>query len=184
MRALLFSLLPLLLAQFAFAHARLKSDGNLPPRDNNPGLKTAPCGGVLATSDLSYFVRGSQITVQWEETIQHPGRYEFNISFDGEVTWQNLGTIVDTQDDPGTLPHQYEATFTLPDQTCTQCTIQMIQVMTEDPQNPRNYYSCADVSIVNSAADLPAPEPDPDPPVVNDPDDQGTQSLPSTCAVE
>lgn len=184
MKALILFIIIGVSGQLAFGHARLKSDGNLPPRDNNPGLKTAPCGGVLATSNLTYFVKGTQITVQWEETIQHPGRYEFNISYDNEATWQNLGTVIDTQDNRNDLPHQYEASFTLPDQACTQCTIQMIQVMTEDPQNPRNYYSCADVSIVNNASEIPEDEPEPQPPVTQPDDKEGSSSLSSGCAIE
>ncbi len=146
-----------------YGHARLMPNGNLPPRNDNPGLKTAPCGGVAPTNNPTYLIRGSQLTINWEETIQHPGRYEFSISYDNEQTWQSLGVVQDTQDDRNDLPHRYSATFTLPDQACTSCTIQMIQVMTEDPANPRNYYSCADVVVVNNASEIPSGPPAPTP---------------------
>ena len=90
-----------------WAHARLMPNGNLPPRDSNPGLKTAPCGGVARTNSPTYLIKGSQLTINWEETIQHPGRYEFSISYDNEQTWTSLGVVQDTQDDRNDLPHRY-----------------------------------------------------------------------------
>ena len=41
----------------------------------------------------------------------------------------------------------YQTDLTLPNMTCADCTIQLIQVMLEDPARPKNYYSCADLSL-------------------------------------
>jgi len=143
--ALLFVFLPSLL----FAHARLTFPQ---PRNNNAGIKAGPCGGLARSATPTNVVGGQMLTVQWQETINHPGRYIFSMSFANDLGFaQNiLATIPDVQDDGG-LPHIYTAQIPIPNVNCSTCTIQMIQSMEENPVAPTYYYSCADINITQAA---------------------------------
>lgn len=157
----------LLVPHHVFAHARLKPGGNLPPRSTNAGIKTGPCGGLARSANPTVFQKGSTMTVSWEETINHPGRFEFYFSMSGDSGWQLLKSVPDDQNGGG-LPHQFSTTLDLPNVDCTECTIQMIQVMTENPANPSLYYSCADIILQTVTGPVvppvpPTPSPNPDP---------------------
>lgn len=143
-----------------WAHARLKSTGDVVPRSDSAGLKTGPCGGVPRTSNAREFEPGQTITVEWEETINHPGRFEFYFSQANDSGFSLMKTVNDGQDGSADLPHQYSTTITLPRTPCDACTLQMIQVMTENPSNPSYYYSCADIRI-RGASTVPVPSPPP-----------------------
>lgn len=153
----------------AFAHANLKVDGNIPPRSAATGLKTAPCGGVARTSTPKILTPGSTVRVDWQETINHPGRFEFYWSSGGDTGFTLLATVQDTQNGTNDLPHNYSTMITIPTTPCTECTLQMIQVMTEN-NPPSMYYSCADVQTQSVTVDpgtspvtTPAPSPSPQP---------------------
>lgn len=152
---LLFVFLPSAL----FAHARLTFPQ---PRNNNAGIKAGPCGGLTRSAAPTNVVGGQMLTVQWQETINHPGRYIFSLSFASDLGFaQNiLATIPDVQDGGG-LPHLYTAQIPIPNVNCSTCTIQMIQSMEENPTAPTYYYSCADINITQAAVP-------PTPPVVPD----------------
>lgn len=141
----------LLVSQNAFSHARLKAAGNVPARSANAGLKIAPCGGVARTLNSKSFVAGSTISVDWEETINHPGRFEIYFSEANDANWVLLKTVSDTMDLTNDLPHSSTTTVTLPNVPCTACTIQLVQVMTENPMAPSLYYSCGDVQLTPSS---------------------------------
>lgn len=147
----------------ADAHARLKSSVEIVPRSTNAGIKTGPCGGLPRSANPPYVAPGSTITVTWEETIQHPGRFEFSYSTAGDANFVLLKTVPDTQDGTADLPHQYSTTLTIPSTPCSGCTIQMIQVMTENPANPTYYYSCSDITTMNTTGPTPTPGPQPTP---------------------
>lgn len=147
-----------------FAHARLKANGVISPRVNamgvnDPGVKVGPCGGFARLAP-TVFAPGSTINLAWEETIDHPGRFEFYFSTANDANFQLLKTVNDDQNAGVALPHQYTTTVTLPNVTCTDCTLQMIQVMTEVPASPSYYYSCTDIRL---QAGAPAPTPVPTP---------------------
>jgi Chitin binding domain. len=167
---IMMSLLALIFADTAHAHSRLKASEMIKIRGNDPGIKIGPCGG-LARVTPAVINPGSTITVYWEETIYHPGRFEFYFSEAGDQNFVLLKTIQNnSQGTP--LPHQFNTTLTLPTKTCDNCTLQMIQVMTENPNNPTNYYSCADMQL-KSATNNPDPTPtptDPTTPTPADPD--------------
>lgn len=130
----------------AYPHARMKSDSAIIPRSSSDSLKTGPCGGVVRTSTPKAYAPGATITVKWEETINHPGRFEFYFSPANDSNFVLLKTVNDTMDSTNDLPHQYSTTITLPSTPCDNCTLQMIQVMT-DRSPPSNYYSCADIKL-------------------------------------
>lgn len=181
--ALLRWLLVAILASFGvkvFAHARIKPSGSLMPRSNDPGLKQGPCGGVMKSVSPPVFAPGATITVQWEETIDHPGRYEFYFSQADDTNFgPALKVVPDTQNTPvvGGNYHQYSTTITLPDVQCANCTLQMIQYMTET-NPPSLYFSCADLSLqAGGVGPSPSPSPVPTPVPLPAP----SPSPPSNC---
>jgi len=170
-----------LFSQATWGHARLKPTGLLIPRSNNSGIKTGPCGALPRGTTPVTLTAGSVIQIEWEETVQHPGRYEFAVSAVNDDNFTRLLVVPDTQDNAATLPHQYKASFTVPNIVCDKCTFQMIQVMTENPAAPTNYYSCADIKIVagiTPPSGMPPALPDPEIPSL--PDDS---LAPSGCHV-
>jgi len=159
------------ISSVSFAHSRLKASEMIKIRSTDPGIKIGPCGGLARVAQAAVINPGSTITVFWEETIYHPGRFEFYFSEAGDANFVLLKTIQNNA--AGTpVPHQFNTTLTLPNKTCTACTLQMIQVMTENPAAPTNYYSCADMQL-KSTTTTPDPTPtDPTPtePTPTDPD--------------
>ncbi len=91
----------------AYAHARLKLDGLIPPRYTSDGIKThpvnVPCGNVptnssLITGRISIFQVNTTIAVDWEETIEHPGYYVFEFSPAGDAGFDDPNNLIDRFD--------------------------------------------------------------------------------------
>lgn len=148
-------LIAIVYTELASAHARFVTDSATPPRSDNDGIKTGPCGNYPRSQDPVVFTPGQQITVEWEETINHPGYYRIAFSPAGDQGYDdNVLYQVDDNQDGSDVPHYYNATITLPDVECEDCSLQLIQYMTE--RNPPTlYYSCADIRLV---ADNPPPD--------------------------
>lgn len=124
--------------------------------------KSSPCGGSCdSRSDrVSVFEPGETITVRWDETINHPGHYRIAFDDDGSDDFADPADFDDIQDPP-VLPVLldgiadknggiYEVQVTLPDVECENCTLQLIQMMTEKgPTYGDNdlYYRCADLAL-------------------------------------
>lgn len=151
-------------AREAGAHARLRPDSDVTPRSTSDGIKTnPPCGGLARSTNVPIFTPGQTITLKWEETVQHPGRFEFYLSTAGEQNLTLVKTIPDDQNGTADLPHQYSTTITLPNTTCEECTLQFIQQMTENPALTAPYYSCGDFKIRSSGTTPPSPTATPRP---------------------
>jgi hypothetical protein len=138
----------------AYSHARWKLNSAItPPRSNSTGLKDAPCGGVARTDTARAITPGQMLTVEFEETIQHPGRFEIRLLGPGDQPIAGMtAPLVTVQDDQnGNIAngnnHQFTAQVPIPNTPCLDCSLQLIQVMTENPANPSFYYSCTDVSV-------------------------------------
>lgn len=142
-----------------FGHARFRLAGTTPPRNTSTGLKAGPCGNVARTNNPTILQAGQTLTIQWEETVNHPGYYRIAFSpandagFDQNVWIANVPDVGDR--------NQYNQTITVPNTPCTGCTLQMIQYMTENPAQPSLYYSCADIEIRAAGAPMPSPTPRP-----------------------
>ncbi len=134
-----------------FGHARLNSPT---PRNNNSGIKSGPCGGLARSPDPTLVQGGQPLTINWEETVNHPGKFLFSLSMGNDADFQQIQQINDNQDS-GATPHFYSTTVTLPNINCDSCTLQLIQSMEENPNAPSYYYSCADLKIVSSSAASP-----------------------------
>lgn len=152
------------MSSLAYSHARLDPLRVPKPRNDSSGLKTGPCGGVAATTDPSKrttLVAGSQLELYFQETIDHPGYYRIAFSpandqgFDDNVLIEMANDIQGAPTPSFNSPRQYQETITVPDTLCENCTLQLIQVMTD--RNPAsNYYSCADIRIVEEQVEVPA----------------------------
>ncbi|HUP56636.1 MAG TPA: SCE4755 family polysaccharide monooxygenase-like protein [Bdellovibrionota bacterium] len=163
-RILLASALTLVFAGNAFGHARFLAGGTLLPR-NNIANKVGPCGSSR-TNLPTFLIAGQQLTVQWDEFIEHPGYYRIafspadDLGFDQNIILNNIPDL------PGATPANprvYSRTITVPSTPCQRCTLQLIQYMTENPALPELYFSCADIVILPVGSTLPTPNPSPTP---------------------
>ena len=151
----------LLVSSTAFGHARWKLNGPTPPRSNDTGLKSPPCGDKPRGTTPKTFTAGSTITLEWEETINHLGRFEIEFSEAGDANFQMLAQMNDDQNNAA-VPHNYSMSVKLPDKVCTECTLRLVQVMLDNPAAPSNYYSCSDIEL-KAASPSPGPGPTPSP---------------------
>lgn len=131
-------------------------------------LKTGPCGvaGGERTSRVTYFEPGQTIEVRWDEYIDHPGHYRIAFDADGDddfvdpstmmELYSNDAVLLDGIADKGPGDREYVVTVTLPNLTCDNCTLQVIQVMYDKPPYvvPGNdiYYQCADLVLRSGGA--------------------------------
>lgn len=158
----------------AFAHLELTSPVS---RYGGAVLKDAPCGmGDGARSgNVTTFTAGETITVEWDEYINHPGHYRIAFDADGQDDFVDPNCLSDCdsrdmvielntndavlmdgiEDKSGGT---YAVDVTLPNITCDNCTLQVIQVMTDKPPytigGNDNYYQCADLILVASDGDM------------------------------
>jgi hypothetical protein len=160
--------------QKASAHARWVEPV---PRDNSTGHKNEmfPCGGQPARADtqaVTTLAPGATYMFRFEETITHPGCFLVDISMAGEANWQPLANVkhVNTPPNPSAqAPRPYMLSVTLPNMTCTDCTLRVRQVMMDraggedapcppDPlANVPTYFSCANIVLAGAAPSTAAP---------------------------
>ncbi|HEY3495603.1 MAG TPA: SCE4755 family polysaccharide monooxygenase-like protein, partial [Polyangiaceae bacterium] len=156
----------LVVATSASAHVRLDYPTPRYPEvqgQADADIKQAPCGntGDSRTTDESRITTleaGSTITVEFREAIPHPGWFRIAFDDDGQDDFPTPPTsgsaptsatypiLVDGIPGGGTRNMAYTAEITLPDTPCDNCTLQLIQVMTDRPNNP-SYYTCADIVL-------------------------------------
>lgn len=128
-----------------------------PPDSNNQ--KTGPCATGAPTGTITPLMAGDELTVTWDEFIDHPGHFRIALDTTGtdafsdpasEFDMAAAGNVVAYIMDTG--GSSFSHTFTLPDVECDSCTLQVIQVMTDKlPWGPQNgadlYYWCSDISL-------------------------------------
>ena len=157
----------LALAAPAAAHVALEYP---PSRYGGEVLKEGPCGlvGGARSTNVTELESGSQLTVVWDEYVDHPGHFRLAFDPDGDDDFAdpvclancngrnmdiglyvNASVLLDGIAD--TLGGESQVTITLPDVECDRCTLQLIQVMTDKPpfSTPGNdlYYQCADLVL-------------------------------------
>jgi hypothetical protein len=155
-------------------------------------LKTGPCGVTNGerTNKVTYYEPGATIEVRWNEYVDHPGHYRIAFDDDGVDDFVDPATMMEFYSNDTVLlddisdgePSQrdFVATVTLPDITCDNCTLQVIQVMYDKPPYELGgndiYYQCADLILREGGAP-------PDAGVGADAGiDAGTESTASGCA--
>jgi MYXO-CTERM domain-containing protein len=155
-----------LVSAHAAAHVRLVTPT---PRHPTPDreddtIKTAPCGVANdeRTTDetrITVYEPGETITVEFNETIDHPGFYRVSFDDDGQDAFDApmsrsevmatpaLPVLLDDIEDHG--PGGYSVEVTLPNVECENCTLQVIQVMSSGQSWGADdiYYTCADIAI-------------------------------------
>lgn len=181
----------LLAAAPAAAHIDLTSPTMRPAA----GQKDEPCGdaGGVRSDTINVFEPGETITVEWTETIGHPGYYRISFDPDGqdftippaiEDTSLDENVLVDLITDIQPGQNSYTQEITLPDIECENCTLQVIQVMTDklpyttDAASDDIYFRCADIALRTGGApgvDAGVPGPDADPAA---PDASGNPAAP------
>jgi len=151
-------------AMLSPAQARAHLGLDVPTSRYGPDtLKTGPCGvaGGERTTNVTYFEPGETIELRWDEYVDHPGHYRIAFDDDGVddfvdpatmmELYSNDAVLLDGIADKGRGEPDYVATVTLPDVSCDNCTLQVIQVMYDKPPytTPGNdiYYQCADLVL-------------------------------------
>jgi len=142
------------MASPAYAHIALDS-----PTARVADLKEGPCGkaGSVRGSNITVLEPGATITVTWRETIGHPGHYRIAFDDDGDDDFP-FPTSTSTADGRIILADQiadrdgettYTQQVTLPNITCENCTLQVIQVMSTAPTYSEGdlYFQCADLAL-------------------------------------
>ena len=154
-------------ASAATAHIALTSHE---PRHGSQLIKSGPCG-VAGSSrgDAVYtYSAGETITLEWDEYIYHPGYFRISFDDDGDDDfvdpadyfdfYTNSTVLIDGLFEHGSPAgvSLYSTELTLPAVECDNCTLQLVQVMTDKPpyQVGTNdlYYNCIDLTLL--------PEPD------------------------
>lgn len=147
----------LVTASPAAAHIALRS-----PAPRTTEQKTGPCGAAGSTrgTKVTRYQPGETITVEWDETVDHPGH--FPISFDSDGN-EFTNPMFATDNYPETLVEpiadktggHYTQQVTLPSTPCTNCTLQLMQIMTTTEPYNSFYYQCADITL---STDAPPPD--------------------------
>ncbi|HLU65424.1 MAG TPA: SCE4755 family polysaccharide monooxygenase-like protein [Kofleriaceae bacterium] len=166
----------------ALAHVQLRA-----PLQRTSSQKSGPCGatGSVRGTAVCTFRPGQTITIAFDETVEHPGHFRIAFDPDGQdfvdpVTPDDINNSpevllddIPDRDVRGADP-SYTQVITLPDVECDNCTLQLIQVMTDKPpfgDGNDLYYQCADIVL---SADAPeTPEAGCLPGAVGDPPDAG-----------
>ena len=173
------------LSSVAHAHIKLLQPDSWLNEDELGGpQKGGPCGPggfddeqpVPLSTKVTTVVAGDTLTVEFEETIHHPGWFRISLAEDpadfeeiafpnanncnydlaqvpsephGNVLLDGLGKDTDLTGPSRTFSEQVK----LPDRPCEKCTLQVIQVMADALHAPPDciYYHCATLKILPSA---------------------------------
>lgn len=181
-------------ASSAHAHIKLLKPTSWLKDDATGGAqeKGGPCGpgdydAILGNTDtpsgvVTTFQAGEEITVQWTETIDHPGYFRialaenradlkdptvpFTSASNCNVDHSKIPTgphdnvladgvfLVDNASSRPNYPN-YTYKVKLPNKPCEKCTLQVLQFMEQHPPSCI-YYHCADIKIVASGGALDA----------------------------
>lgn len=150
----------ILVPALASAHIQLRT-----PAARTTEQKAGPCGatGSKRGTKITTYQPGETITLEWDETVDHPGHYRVALDTDGDDDFLNPMRSTDnfsfTLMEPiaDKVGGKYTQQITLPTTPCENCTLQLMQVMTTTEPYNSFYWQCADIRIAGDA-----PEPDPE----------------------
>lgn len=148
------------------AHIEL---ANPPPRILGNNQKAGPCGmaGSVRGTTITDYQPGATITINWQETVEHLGYYRILFAVNGDA-FPNPATPTDfctpgqeitpgsgiycladnIADKDSEADPNYTADVTLPDVTCTNCTLQLVQhMLLADGSSDDLYYKCSDITV-------------------------------------
>lgn len=128
--------------------------------DGYAGQKTGPCGAGTPSNVVTEWTAGEEVTLVWEETINHNGHYRIALDPTGTDNFTDpdppgntlvAGNVLAFVDDTSSVAgNEVSYTLTVPDYSCDPCTLQVIQYM-QNSAEPF-YYFCADVKIAGSGS--------------------------------
>jgi MYXO-CTERM domain-containing protein len=162
------------LSAVSLAHVDLTSPAPRAHGQTEGNLKSGPCGQTTngRTSNVTVFTPGETIDVVFNEYIDHPAYYRIAFDDDGDDGFAmrtdgqtnpaaddpeameaalnmeaEILAIVPEQNDttPGTSTDVRSVEVTLPNITCENCTLQVIQYMYNNPA--QGYFQCADIAL-------------------------------------
>lgn len=178
--ALLSVLFTATLSSTAVAHIDMLSPTPRYPEEVALDNKACPCGvgasnrlcnveGDRSDPDrasedrITELTAGGTVTVRFDEYVGHTGRYRVAIDYDGaDLEDFNANPLLDVPDPPGNTGNTgggsiWELEVPLPNVNCDNCTLQLIQMMdgnqddpVDDPVNRSTYYTCADIRLVGA----------------------------------
>eukprot|EP01104_Vermistella_antarctica_P011076 TRINITY_DN3047_c0_g1_i1.p1 TRINITY_DN3047_c0_g1~~TRINITY_DN3047_c0_g1_i1.p1 ORF type:complete len:638 (+),score=128.71 TRINITY_DN3047_c0_g1_i1:114-1916(+) len=124
------------------------------PRDNRADYKAGPCGAQVPGQGPSNTIQPGTLEVAWEETINHPGWFRIALSVAPDTGFDDL-VLEDCipHNSEGSTPRLYSMEVTIPDIDCTECALQIIQVMTDKPLingKTQDYFSCSNIVITGT----------------------------------
>lgn len=159
-------LVVLLIAGPAAAHLHVTS-----PQSRGESLKQGPCGAgpdEARGSVVHTFRPGQTITVEWDEFVDHPGHFRISFDADGQDDFVDPAGFDDVDGGPAVLLDgiadrdggAYSQAVTLPTVECDNCTLQVIQVMSDKPPYGDGndlYYQCVDLVLAGPPVDAEDP---------------------------
>jgi MYXO-CTERM domain-containing protein len=174
-----FSLLTLVTSASASAHVEmLTPTPRLAGQAGGNQIKEKPCGqdvNMRTTDKVTTFKPGQTIEIKMKEYVPHPGYYAVgfdpegddslpfplaeelaNSSKDNPMSLVNgttiLGVRADTPDCNKEPDQTCTLSITLPNMQCENCTLQLIQFMTDKSIAQAYYYQCADIKLAGDPA--------------------------------
>lgn len=150
-----FAALVVTLGAASVSHAHITQDF---PAPRTSAQKTGPCGeGGSTRGAAQIFEPGETITVEWTETVEHPGHYRIAFDIDGEdFPLPNnpdddfdviLVDQIPDRNVNGGGDRTYSQEITFPDVECDNCTLQLIQIMTTSIPYNSFYFQCSDIQL-------------------------------------
>ena len=134
-------------------------------RDGRAEIKDGPCGleGSTRGDVVHTFQAGETITLVWNEFIAHPGWYRISFDADGQDDFADPANYEDLYTNDAVLvdnlfPHErsdvrgpWTYDLELPDTPCTNCTVQLVQMMTDKAPYVVGtndlYFNCLDLVL-------------------------------------
>jgi hypothetical protein len=124
----------------------------------DPQKGTANCVNGTRSNMRTVLKSGSTIMVEWIETVTHPGHFRIAFDDDGEDAFKDPTNGIDIMNPP-VMPVLADGLFqnghmtgrrlmhplTLPNIVCKTCTIQVLQIMTDNEDVI--YRHCADIEL-------------------------------------
>lgn len=183
--AVAFGLTPLLGTATAHAHVDMVSPTPRQAGEAGGNqLKSKPCGQTTnkrTTDKVTTYTPGQKVEIKMKEYINHPGYFAVAFDPDGDDNFPfpiaNMDKVVAATDDPKTTfpigatvlglrtdkdkdcysetNHECTLSITIPNMTCQNCTLQLIQFMYDKLGNNNDdeyYYQCADIKIEGTPA--------------------------------
>lgn len=150
----------------ASAHIELVS----PPARYTPNFQQDdPCGqrgSPPGKGSVATYEPGQTITLEFNELLDHSSHFRVALDLTGTDNFTSPGGFEDFYNSPEVLLDDiadtlkgglHEVEVTLPDTLCDPCTLQLIQVRTDDsawgPGNDDLYFQCSDIVIAENASE-------------------------------